>query len=750
MDDGAAHGQTQRTEGLSLLENQGGTSFVLSDLLHQAASEVKSVDIWQGLLVELVHLLATFFNSTRLSGFETKHEADINAISEVLCHLAKIPNVEGGIQIRFRGRGSGPADSQNEEKFDYVIHAGPLLVDLPLVKALSKRHGIITFHLPGRLRRAFEFLALLDISTLHISTGNGRPELMGNIQTCLQYLAWFFASVLSNSFKSNRLGAANGRPEIVLNEHGQADPNLTTLAALNNLKKDSVQKLVHKVVRMLASPGDASGLKNSASVYDAIFNIKKFHDLLIKPAVEINNARWLMVNDSEELVSKGSARFSTVVSTLFSAEPNKAAQIMGSMFDGNYQNLSASELKSNLHNFSLLLEKIKGNGLGKSAATETEGMIRQLLEQVPEKLFDSLTVQGNRVQGKTAQEEILSEILQPEITDMVSYFKRRSGVKRKMRQMLREDVAFDAQEMEVIAKDFGVSQAASEHLIRLVRECFGKDGRFYRKIFEKNISAFLKYEKKVFEFLWHFFKEIVSRDDRVAFLNSLQLLISRMKKPEISLAVLLRDFTVFCRDVRYSDRNALVLANILLRKYNKEMQNHIEITPEEVLLVWDGLNQDMIRSASAFIAENQEKLFQKIRTIHQELQKIMQTGLGSSGAMSPKYLLSLEREMYILLSLVGSLASHKILRSVVKEYGDPNSLVYVAAKPEQLKAIFQLLQVTVRGLGRFLDRNDIRLLQEIRLREEGFIALNPAIMTAEFVKRVMIYVDQAVHVIMVS
>ena len=80
---------------------------------------------------------------------------------------------------------------------------------------------------------------------------------------------------------------------------------------------------------------------------------------------------------------------------------------------------------------------------------------------------------------------------------------------------------------------------------------------------------FAKYERNIFQFLWHYLKLINNRHDRVSYLNSLQLLIAEMKDPKQALLVLLADFIKTPMQVSFFDRNALILCNILLRKYNQ-------------------------------------------------------------------------------------------------------------------------------------------------------------------------------------
>jgi len=295
-----------------------------------------------------------------------------------------------------------------------------------------------------------------------------------------------------------------------------------------------------------------------------------------------------------------------------------------------------------------------------------------------------------------------------------------------MRNMLHQNIIFADQDYGILAKDFGISMEGSRQLITLLRGCFDSKGCFLRKVFEKNIPEFLKYEKNIFQFLWHYLKEIMNRNDRVPYLNSLQLLIAQMQRPQEAIKLLLADFISSPLQVTFFDRNAMILANILVRKYNKELRNDVEITPEEVLLVRDGLDNERIRVAATYIAEHKELYYQKIRMVHEMIEESVSPRWTNNAAMSIHYLTSLAREVYIFLSLVGGTIAHKIVRAGVEEYGNPYAKLYISQKsPFHIKTILQLFYVMLRCLERFADKTDLLFLQEIQARENLFLANMP-------------------------
>jgi hypothetical protein len=64
------------------------------------------------------------------------------------------------------------------------------------------------------------------------------------------------------------------------------------------------------------------------------------------------------------------------------------------------------------------------------------------------------------------------------------------------------------------------------------------------------------------------------------------------------------------------------------------------------------------------------------------------------------------------------------MAGAVREYGNPDSEMYhLARSGRALKGLIQLLRVTLRGLGRFDEAEDLTLLKQVKAAEAGFYAL---------------------------
>ena len=280
--------------------------------------------------------------------------------------------------------------------------------------------------------------------------------------------------------------------------------------------------------------------------------------------------------------------------------------------------------------------------------------------------------------------------------------------------------------------------------MQLLRECFDAKGRFNKVGFEACVTSLARYEEKVFEILWHFLKQPMPREDRIAFLNALQLLFVKMKKPELALQVLLNDFLEEPDRVNLFDRNGVMLANLLLRRYNKELEIDIEITPEEVFLVRDGLNREAAAAALMMVDQQSSAFFEKIRTIHRHVINSLDRTVKSEGDLETKYLLSLEREIHIFVSLLSGDIARSVLRSALNEYGNPDSEIYQMSSEATIFEAFLLhLKVIFRGLGRAGDVSDEWIIEHAANRREEFMALSTENRHAVLVDRVLEWSEKA-------
>jgi len=311
-------------------------------------------------------------------------------------------------------------------------------------------------------------------------------------------------------------------------------------------------------------------------------------------------------------------------------------------------------------------------------------------------------------------------------------------------------VAYDPHDHESLAEHFGVPVDEVKTIVDLVDSCFDDDGRFLRRVFEQNIPAFAHHEKNVFELLWNYLKSTRKRSDRVAFLSSLQLLISRLEQPKRALKILLTDFCE-SEQVSFSDRNALMLSNLMLRKYNKEVNFEIEITPEEVLLVKDGLNASVAEYGMWVIEGERSRFLKKMHTIRDQVIVALDPALGGQGSIPLHYLLSLEREVYIFLALVQGETGYMVMREALDIYGNPGNPVFtLPASGQHLQTLLQHLKTLLRGFGRMADRSDLDVFGDIRSQEAEFSLLGDDLRYKQQVAQVMEWVDRIKSTIQAS
>jgi hypothetical protein len=246
--------------------------------------------------------------------------------------------------------------------------------------------------------------------------------------------------------------------------------------------------------------------------------------------------------------------------------------------------------------------------------------------------------------------------------------------------------------------------------------------------------------------LWEFLRETPRRRDRLPFLNSMQLLVSEIGQPKQAIKILLSDLLLKPDEISDPDRNALMLIIMFLRTYNKEINMDIEITPEEVLLVQVGLNQSVVQYTAWKINAELKKVVEKMTTIRKRLLASLEMEGSDDQVMPVRFLMALEREAHIFMSLVGGDTAAAILRSALNVYGNPSSQVYMLTESEQyFSVLLQHLAVLIRGLIRVGQPADIELLKRVKSRQDTFMELSEAPRHSAQVRRTLAWVDTAVR-----
>ncbi|MEW5735844.1 MAG: hypothetical protein AB1921_13380 [Thermodesulfobacteriota bacterium] len=736
-------------EAEALFRELGGTdagkkggSYDLSGLTETLYDHDKRVDPWRSLLVAYVRDVGAFFGAWR-TGQVPEAEAALKEMGQTLVKLNKMPGHDGRILIRHQGRGL-PGEGRASMLYDYAVLFGGIHMEIPDVRAAARRMGVTAADFPNLVINGFDTLAQCGITSLYLAIGDPDERYRDNLKASLTTAGAFVKMVsLERSLEAKGIHRKKESP-FLSDENGEPDANLSMLAVVNRQKKDAVEALVAKVATVMEKTGSYPAVDECAGVFDCLFAFPKLKESLTRPPLELNNLSYAVVGIAGETMLADEAMVVRFCARAFGRASQEAARLLDSLYGPDFHFSTAYQVADRVGLATRLIAAIGSSGKSPDFVTSLTDHVLELMEirmdLLSDEILRELAVQGEVLSTGKGDADSISVNAHPRLREILSFFRKRSAAKNKIKSFLRQEVSFTEQDYEVIARDFGVSPAAAQELISLITGCFDKQGHFLRSAFEKRIPAFCDHEERVFEFLWHFLKEHMHKQERIGFLNSLKLLIDRMSGQSLALFTLLSDF---CRDpetVTFSDRNALMLCNVLLRAYNKELHQDIEMTPEEVLLVREGINREALEYARDLIDRDKEKFFLKYRHIHRNVRDALS---GKPFVDAPlRYLLTLEREVYMLFALVGGITGRAILRSGIREYGDPDSGIYELPESRAQKDwLIQILQVLVRALGRVGETPDLTTLNEIPPRKSYFLNLGTETRHLDQVRRLLRWVD---------
>jgi len=206
--------------------------------LKQYQDEQEQLNDWRKAMVEFVYLLAHTLNNYRLSDTTAKDTDEVRPIMDVMNRLAEIPQQDDKkVIIRHRGLALADrlSDSAEETKFDYVVSCGECVIDKPYLEYLIKMKILDDPSLLQKLDKAFRFFALTGIYVVEIRLNEWGTKDRQMIDSCFVFWARYF----TESFK--------GSKNLICNESNKPDPNLTILARLNGIKRDSFQGLLQEI-----------------------------------------------------------------------------------------------------------------------------------------------------------------------------------------------------------------------------------------------------------------------------------------------------------------------------------------------------------------------------------------------------------------------------------------------------------------------------------------------------------------------
>lgn len=574
--------------------------------------EEEQLDPYRILLVEMVHHLSAFLmGSYYWEGVRSATDT-FDQLSNIFLRLRDMPNADKDLIIRYRGvpTGKGAFD----QRYDYMVRFGLLQMDADIATSMIRRMGIRMSHISGRLSRAFQSFQKHGINNLHLRLPDRTPDSLKRLWTCLTIMPQYRSAAEKKTDIKLVIGEKTVFLGIVYDEHHQPDPNLTMTAALSRIKAASMQQLVNKVAAWMEQSGSRTEGTAYASVYEAIFKNKGLREKLVKPPLEVNNLKWLMVSHDQEVVPRSKARLASIVAQRFHDRPQVVSKMMDSVYGRDYGRISAAHVGERVQMSSELVGALGEKPQYRHTQGDVLSHVDRGFDHVRDSVFDQLQLEGDNV------------VINPK----------------------RED---------------------------------------------KRLKA---------------------------------------------LTILTEDFLSDPSQISFSDRNAMMLCNMLLRKYNKELHLHIEITPEEVLRVKTGLDNEAAGAISAIIDQEQKPFLDKMRTIRKEITQGLVKDTQNDTAMPLRYLLFLTRELYVFLALVGGRSAHMVLRSAVKEYGNPESEIYhLKGSRHHMGLLLQHLTIALGGLGRIGRQQDLVLVKGIHEEREGFKKLGEAVKREDLFGRIL-------------
>jgi hypothetical protein len=704
------------------VDESGTSQSSLIDLLSQ---QTKLLDHYRILLAEATCLLAGILKSSYSAAPSQEIDQKIQGFLATLIKIAEFPEFNRKIYCRLRGQ-QHTSNKLGSETYDYELTFNNILLDCQMAQIIEEREKTQGKGFYTRLMDAFQSLSAMNIFNFSIDTGAGGEEDYRKIETSLRLLIKFYENPGREGF-------------VVLDEYGQSNINLTLLAAMNHVKPIALQNLVDKIKPLILGPAPDKGLKLFTTVYDAIFASLDRRKDLKKIPIEVNKAQLLMDNlHTDPKRATVVVQISRLVLAKYGSSTRMASEVINSINSAGYINIRPEVMGSRLTKASDFLELAEQSDNREDLQSEALRNIEEGLDHLPDEMYDNMSVKGSEASTFNIEGQETKFLLHEKILDFLSFFIRRSSIKKKVQDIANKNVWFDDDDYAVIAKNFKISKEDAVSLIGLLRDCFDFNGNFRRSFFEKNIPGFVRCGSKVFEFLWHYLKELPLRNDRVAFLNALQALVAQFEQPKPALNILLSDIFDRAANVKFSDRNAFILATALLCSSKSPGRSHIELTPEDILQIKKDLNPDTISAVLKFFEQHHDNIIQKFRLITELLLKSSAKENFAENEMQPRFLLYLIREMVIFFSLIGGKSAHAIIRGVVLEFGDPLSAYYREMKnKENLRHSLQLLQIAARSLRRFEDPQDINLLWEIVSNKDAFVQLYDEPDPLNHVQRVM-------------
>jgi|GEM_PF-6307820 len=638
---------------------------------------------------------------------------------------------------------------------DYIICFGDIVLDLQSVAAMAKRDGAGGTQLRTRMAIACERLARYQVQSLYIEIPRESPADTDRFRLSLRILSAFHQALQSKVPVYFFDGTFDRQIAIVTDRNDQPNPNLTVLAALNHLKPELIRPFIHRVEDWIRRPRTNAPGTRIDGLYGTLHAVRKILDQLRVPPFEINNTNRLTLDRIHDAICPEKTGVMRLVDEVTAnSSPQDGARMIEAVYSADYDRIDALNLAGRLLLVSKLLETLEADGTRQETFREIRDNMNRRLRCVKDEVFGRLELVETGIKvtaspgdaGRGVSRPAVEGPLCTSLMECVRFLKDRSVTRGKIRRLANGPADFDERDQRVIAREFGITDGDAEQLLKLTGECFDASGRFQYVAFERRIDPFLAHERYIFDFFWNYLSEPVVREDRPGFLSAIQHLVARMNRPRAVAMKLISGFYEKPGMIRMSDRNALMLITLLARTHNRELRIDTEVTPEEVLMIAEGLNSEVTEAVRRRIDMEQTAFFAKIRTVDAMVVEMLSEQQAPSPhfAVTLPFMLALQRETLIALGMIGGETAYSVIRTVARELGDPSAAIHHLKKsPAVRPQLLSLLQTAIRALGRARRKEDAVLLRQIQDRAEAFEAFSRTDpRQAERVQRIMNWIEK--------
>jgi hypothetical protein len=736
---------------------------------------IHSGDPWRILLIELVHLLSLFLTHARHAKGSHATVVLFDQIVRRLSFLEKMPGHDGGMIIRRIGN----ASKTIAEKPDYFFLFGNQAFrgsDAFLREGKLPRNNS---HFSNALDQAFGCLYENGIFALYLELPGQSIERIDHLRLTLNILARFRSAVENNASITFRYFGRAMTVPLIHDFDGRPDPNLTVVAGLNGLSSINMRKLIKQAMDFfkLAHAEDPAA-EPPNNTYNQIFSVRSLRSQLIQPPAEINNLPWMQDDtpalqapdmpegQQEAWESQSTNQRSITASTVLehssafdlspaylriylSAGEENLHEPIDRFFAYDYNGMDPHALASHISLTNFILFALEKGASDPAPMERFLSFLHERLTTISDSLTTCLSVQRRAIKITIEGRTTLVGMVHPRLLDLVALVKERMTTKHKIAAARNLAFASSKDELMNVADAFALNDAGSSSVLSALKSCFDDSFNFDRNRFEKHLDAFAHHADSLFEMLWCILRYVPLAQDRFAILDVLPLLVDRLKDRKATLSFLLSDLSQAALQVEVSDRNAFCMSTQMLRTQYKERNKNIRKTPEDVLSERKNLNQEIVEYAAWRMDMDVDSIPAKFEAIRNALHRCGQAN-GPTSAVDGNpgfhFLLTLEREGLIFVSLAGGKTAQMVLRRAFDYYTDLKSEMYQNTFYSPfLFDIMSQLRIVLRGMVRLGEAQDLDKLKALEQSSAQLLALDADPTFVRRVKQTLQWVATAIR-----